>query len=119
MVADPCYIPAAELRPFLLICAGAGIVLAIVTSVVIAKFVKAKGLASSQSGCWVAAVFGLLAPIATYVVVDGLFPENGDDCGITPDIIFLPIEAALTVTFSFVVAFVAISILRFRLNQSK
>lgn len=99
MFADLCRFAPGELDTFGLVCAALGLAVAVITHLAESRFASTRGSRASRAFI-VALALMPLSWMATKLV----FPdprESGDICGFTPDAIFLPIYATITVFLCF------------------
>lgn len=99
MFADLCRFGPGELETFGLVCAAFGLAVAVTTHLAETRFAPTRG--SRAFRVFIVAL--ALIPLS-WIATKLVFPdprESGDICGFTPDAIFLPIYATITVFLCF------------------
>ena len=99
MFADLCRFAPGELDVFALVYGALGFSVAVATHFAEARFARTRGSIASRAFLVALALLPL-----TWIATSWIFPDPrdfGDECGLTPDAIFLPIYATIIVFFCF------------------
>ena len=106
--ADLCHPTAIEQNQFYAACALSGLALAVVVYLARRRIEGSGDIHFGISGCLVTCFTIVAVSVVSGWAVSILFPDprdNGNDCGFTPDSLFLPIEAGVIVPVAFVIGY--------------
>ncbi len=114
---DLCHPSSVEMSQFYVVCVVVGLVLSTVIYVVKRCFRGSSDIQASFSGCFLSVVTMIVVSLMSGSATAWLFPDprhNGNDCGFTPDSMFLPIEAGFIVPIGFIAGYALLLMIFYR-----